>query len=112
MLAAWQMLPSISGTGNCYDNAPFESRFATLKVECVDAVYPTKEEARTELSEYMEVFYNRQRLRSRLDYLSPVVFEQQRHQLINGAFPHVNYSGGIPASSCYEQGKNNEQRVA
>lgn len=90
MLAAWQMLPSMSGTGNCYDNAPAESWFATLKVECVDAVYTTKEEARTELFEYMEVFYNRQRLHSRLDYLSPAAFEQQHHQLVNGAFPLVH----------------------
>ena len=79
------MLPSMSGVGNCFDNAPAESWFATLKVECIDAVYETKEQARTQLFEYMEVFYNRQRLHSKLDYLSPAAFEQQYHQLLNGA---------------------------
>jgi transposase InsO family protein len=67
------------------DKAPAESWFATLKVECVDVVYETKEHARTELFEYMEVFYNRQRLHSKLNYLSPVAFEQQHHQLLNEA---------------------------
>jgi putative transposase len=82
-LAAWKMQPSMSGVGNCYDNAPAESWFATLKVECVDVVYNTKVEARAELFEYMEVFYNRQRLHSQLGYMSPVSFEQQR--LLAGA---------------------------
>jgi putative transposase len=77
MLASWKMLPSMSGVGNCFDNAPAESWFATLKVECVDVVFETKEQARIELFEYMEVFYNRQRLHSKLDYLSPVVFLKQ-----------------------------------
>ena len=85
MLSSWKMLPSMSGAGNCYDNAPAESWFATLKVECIDIIYATKKQARTELFEYMEVFYNRQRLHSKLDYLSPVAFEQQYHQLLNEA---------------------------
>ena len=89
MLAGWQMLPSMSGVGNCYDNAPAESWFASLKVECVDVVYHTKAEARAELFEYMEVFYNRQRLHSKLGYLSPAAFEQQHHQLVSGALPVV-----------------------
>lgn len=76
-LADWRILPSMSGAGNCYDNAPAESWFATLKVECVDVVYASKAEARTVLFEYMEVFYNRQRLHSQLGYMSPVSFEQQ-----------------------------------
>lgn len=76
-LADWKIQSSMSGAGNCYDNAPAESWFATLKVECVDAVYNSKAEARTILFEYMEVFYNRQRLHSQLGYMSPVNFEQQ-----------------------------------
>jgi putative transposase len=83
-LAAWKMQPSMSGVGNCYDNAPAESWFATLKVECVDVVYNTKVEARAELFEYMEVFYNRQRLHSQLGYMSPIIFEQH-HRLLAGA---------------------------
>lgn len=56
------------------------------------AVYATKEETRTELFEYMVmvVFYNRQRLHSKLDYLSPAAFEQQLHQQVNGTFSLVN----------------------
>lgn len=84
-LADWQIQPSMSGTGNCYDNAPAESWFASLKVECADTVYDTKAEARAALFEYMEVFYNRQRLHSHLGYLSPIAFEQQFHQLTKGA---------------------------
>ena len=90
MLDAWKISSSMSGTGNCYDNAPAESWFASLKVECVDVVYHTKAEARAELFEYMEVFYNRQRLHSRLGYLSPAAFEQQQHQLVSGALPLVH----------------------
>ena len=84
-LADWKIQPSMSGVGNCFDNAPAESWFATLKVECVDVVYNTKAEARTVLFEYMEVFYNRQRLHSQLSYMSPISFEQQYHRLLAGA---------------------------
>jgi putative transposase len=52
-------------------------------VACVDVVYDTKEEAIVELLAYMEVFYHRQRLHSKLGYLSPAAFEQQYHQLLN-----------------------------
>jgi len=90
MLAAWKMLPSVSGVGNCYDNAPAESWFATLKVACVDVVYDTKQEARADLFAYMEVFYNRQRLHSQRGYLSPAAFAQQHHQLVNRALPLVH----------------------
>jgi transposase InsO family protein len=90
MLASWKILPSMSATGNCYDNAPAESWFATLKVECVDIVYDTKEEARRELFEYMEVFYNRRRLHSKLGYLSPAAFELQHHQLVSESLSPVH----------------------
>jgi putative transposase len=84
-LADWQIQPSMSSTGNCYDNAPAESWFASLKVECADTVYDTKAEARTALFEYMELFYHRQRLHSRLGYLSPFAFEQPFHRLTSSA---------------------------
>lgn len=67
---------SMSGAGNCYDNAVAESFFGTLKTECVRGPFPTRAEARTTIFEYVEVWYNRQRLHSTLGYLSPVDFEQ------------------------------------
>jgi putative transposase len=66
---------SMSGAGNCFDNAVVESFFSTLKTECVTDVFPTRALARTTIFEYLEVWYNRQRLHSTLGYLSPVDFE-------------------------------------
>jgi putative transposase len=77
LLADYQLLPSMSRRGNCYDNAPMESFFATLKTECVQGnVYPSRSIARAELFEYMELFYNRQRSHTQLNYLSPIEYEQ------------------------------------
>lgn len=76
LLATHQATVSMSRRGNCYDNAPVESFFATLKTECVrDVVYPTRALAKADLFEYIEVFYNRQRLHSQLDYHSPAEYE-------------------------------------
>lgn len=69
---------SMSGKGNCYDNATMESFFHTLKVERVyRMIYHTWEEARRDLFEYIEMFYNRKRRHSALGYISPVAFEQR-----------------------------------
>jgi putative transposase len=69
---------SMSGKGDCWDNAPIESFFATLKKELVyREKYLTHEQAKASLFEYIEVFYNRQRAHSTLGYLSPVEFEQR-----------------------------------
>ncbi len=67
---------SMSGAGNCYDNAVIESFFGTLKTECVTAPFRSRSQARTIIFEYLEVWYNRQRLHSTLGYHSPVDFEQ------------------------------------
>jgi len=67
---------SMSGAGNCYDNAVMESFFSTLKTECVTAPFPTRALARTTIFEYVEVWYNRQRLHSSLGYCSPIDFER------------------------------------
>jgi len=67
---------SMSGAGNCYDNAVIESFFSTLKTECVTGIFKTHAEARSVIFEYMEVWYNRQRLHSTLGYFSPVDFER------------------------------------
>jgi transposase InsO family protein len=77
LLAQEGVLVSMSRTGNCYDNAMKESFFATLKAECASRPFATRAEARTAIFEYIEVFYNRQRLHSALGYLSPEQFEQQ-----------------------------------
>ena len=68
---------SMSGVGNCYDNAVVESFFGTLKTECVTGPFRTRAQARTTIFEYLEVWYNRQRLHSSLGYYSPVDFECQ-----------------------------------
>jgi transposase InsO family protein len=74
-LADWNIQPRISRVGNCYDNAVAESFFGTLKAECVTSQFVTHAQARTTVFEYIEVWYNRQRLHSSLGYLSPVEFE-------------------------------------
>jgi len=68
--------PSMSRTGNCYDNAVTESFFGTLKTELVHHEhYATHQQARQSIFEWIEVFYNRQRKHSSLGYLSPEAFE-------------------------------------
>jgi transposase InsO family protein len=71
-----QIQVSMSGIGNCYDNAMMESFFATLKTECVVERYATRQQARQAIFEYIEVWYNRQRRHSALGYLSPEQFER------------------------------------
>ena len=67
---------SMSGKGDCWDNAAMESFFATLKTELVNHEhYETRGQARASIFEYIEVFYNRRRLHSSLGYLSPEQFE-------------------------------------
>jgi len=66
----------MSDKGNCYDNAP-ESFIGTLKTECAAGQFATRAQARLAIFEYIEVWYNRQRLHSALGYLSPAAFEQQ-----------------------------------
>jgi putative transposase len=71
---------SMSRAGNCYDNAPMESFFASLKKELVHhEQYPTIEAAKASLFEYIELFYNRIRRHSALDYRSPAEFESNEH---------------------------------
>lgn len=69
---------SMSGTGTCYDNAVAESFFGLLKRERVNRTrYRTREEARADIFDYIEVFYNRRRRHGYLGNISPVDFEQQ-----------------------------------
>ena len=72
LLKSHGILPSMSRTGNCYDNAVMESFFGSLKTECVHHCnYPTRNQAKRDIFEYIEVFYNRERIHSPLGYLSP-----------------------------------------
>lgn len=67
--------------GNCYDNAFIESFWSSLKYELVyHRRFATLAEARTAIFDYIESFYNRTRLHSSLDYLSPIKFESQLKQ--------------------------------
>jgi putative transposase len=69
---------SMSGTGNCFDNAAMESFFHTLKTEHVYFEwYRTREEAKQSIFEYIEIFYNRKRRHSTLGYLAPAIFEER-----------------------------------
>ena len=70
-ITALGFVPSMSRTGNCWDNAVAESFFATLKNEEATGVYETKAEAHTAIASYIHGFYNTTRLHSALGYLSP-----------------------------------------
>jgi len=77
-LAALDVTVSMSRTGNCWDNAVAESFFATLKNEMIyRRTWRSRLEVRTALFEYIEVFYNRRRLHSSLDYKTPAEVEQE-----------------------------------
>jgi transposase InsO family protein len=70
------LIPSMSRQGNCYDNAAMESFWSTLKLELVYRChFDTRSQARTQIFDYIETFYNRQRIHSALDYKSPIDFE-------------------------------------
>ena len=74
------LLASMSRKGNCYDNATMESFWSTLKLELIyRRNFPTRSEARSQIFDYIESFYNRQRAHSALDYRSPVDFETQNN---------------------------------
>ena len=81
LLGAQGIACSMSRRGNCWDNAPMESFFASLKKELVhDEDYLTREQARASIFEYIETWYNRVRRHSKLGYLSPVDFEASQPQ--------------------------------
>jgi transposase InsO family protein len=81
LLHRYHMKVSMSRKGNCYDNAPMESFWGTLKNELVyHHRYTTRNKAIREITEYIEVFYNRQRIQARLGYVSPAAYEQQYYR--------------------------------
>lgn len=83
VLAQFQIQVSMSGKGDCYDNAMMESFFSSLKTECVHRQsYQSFSEAKLSIFEWIEVFYNRQRRHSSLDYVSPVAYEEQQAHVL------------------------------
>jgi putative transposase len=80
LLHAWQIKPSMSGAACCYDNAAMESFWSTLKTEIQSpAPFENIQAARRAIFDYIETFYNPQRLHSALDYQSPVDFETKNY---------------------------------
>lgn len=76
LIRKYQIRQSMSRKGNCWDNAPMESFFHSLKTDLVmHCDYQTRNEARASLFDYMEVFYNRQRRHSTINYVAPLAFE-------------------------------------
>lgn len=85
-LEQFKMRASMSRKGNCYDNAPMESFWGTLKSELTHHKrYKSREEAIRDIKEYIEIFYNRQRIQERLGYLSPVQYEKQYYRKLQAA---------------------------
>ena len=78
MLSHFNLRASMSGTGNCFDNAPMESFWGILKQELVHhRHYTTRQQAMRDITEYIEIFYNRQRRQERLGFLSPAAYAQK-----------------------------------
>jgi len=78
LLGKFGLEASMSGRGNCFDNAPMESFWGILKQELIHhRHYRSRKEAMADITEYIEIFYNRQRLQARLRYLSPAAYAQQ-----------------------------------
>lgn len=81
MLAHYRMRMSMSSSGSCFDNAVAESFFSTLKCEWLHRQrFATRQDARTAIFYFIEAFYNRRRLHSTLDYVSPLAFEDAYYQ--------------------------------
>jgi putative transposase len=88
IIAAHGFRQSMSRKGNCWDNAPMESFFKTMKVELVyQHRYETHEEAKRSIFEYIEIFYNRQRMHSALNFQTPDAFEACNNQSSNTPEP-------------------------
>jgi transposase InsO family protein len=83
LLSRHHIRQSMSQRGNCWDNAPMESFFHTLKTELVvHHDYRTRDQARASVFDYLEVFYNRQRRHSSIKYEAPLAFEASTKRLI------------------------------
>ena len=78
ILDQFDLKASMSGKGNCFDNAPMESFWGTLKQELIHhRSYGSRQEAMRDITEYIDIFYNRQRLQARLGFLAPAAYAQK-----------------------------------
>jgi transposase InsO family protein len=78
LLDEYGLQASMSESGNCFDNAPMESFWGLLKQELIHhRHYKSRQEAKEDITEYIEIFYNRQRLQAKLGYLSPAAYAQK-----------------------------------
>src|SRR5512136_2309561 len=78
LLRQFGLAVSMSGSGNCFDNAPMESFWGILKQELINhRHYHTRREAIEDITEYIEIFYNRQRRQAKLGFLSPVAYTRK-----------------------------------
>jgi hypothetical protein len=96
------MLQSLSRPRQCWDNAVAESFFASLKLECIyRQAWPTRTRARRAVFDYIEVFFNRRRLRSALGYMTPTAYENKIRN--TNAFTRHNHNvrrtGSTPVGS-------------
>lgn len=81
-LEKYGLIPSMSRKGNCWDNAVAERFFRSLKTELTDHnPFITRDKARREIVDYIEMFYNSERLHSYLGYMSPAAFEAKFHSM-------------------------------
>jgi transposase InsO family protein len=88
LLEEQQAVVSMSRKGNCWDNAVAESFFGTLEIELIEgADWHTRAEARTAIFEFVEVWYNRQRRHSRLEYLTPAEFDKRLWEARRASLP-------------------------
>lgn len=92
IIAKHGFIQSMSRKGDCWDNAPMESFFKTLKVELIypKKQYRTREEAARSIFEYIEIYYNRQRMHSALNYQSPEEFETNLTITSTRSDNHIN----------------------
>ena len=99
LLDQFGMVASMSRRGNCYDNAPMESFRGLLKNELVHhCKFKTRAEAIEAITEYIEIFYRRERTQARLGYLSPAVFERRYYEHVGSMNPLVSIMGDLPQS--------------
>ena len=95
VLAEHALLPSMSRRGNCHDNAVAESFFSSLKNEIThERMYATRDEAKSAISDYIEVYYNRMRLHQTLGYRTPVEVEVS-YRVLHSFVRHIR-STSVP----------------
>ena len=99
------MIASMSRTGNCWDNAVAESFFSTLEFELIAKHdWRTRAEARRAIFEYIETWYNRHRLHSSLNYLSPTAYERslESARVVYGSVPFARGKPSLTGIDCHD----------